>query len=81
VWVQKAELALRIGFTAEPAMGKVALDEGKAFISGKEPLADHPKMGGYPDLYNHLLAVGGGPSRISIMTAEESITRGMRWGV
>ena len=36
---------------------KDGLDEPKGFISGKEPFGYHPEMGGYPDLYNHLLAV------------------------
>jgi hypothetical protein len=46
----------RIGFTAEPASGKNAADEGKGFISGEEPFAYHPKMGRYADLHNHLLS-------------------------
>ena len=43
-----------IGFTAQPAPGKVTLDEGKGFISSGEPFAYHLKMGRYADLYNRL---------------------------
>ena len=35
---------------------KDGLDEPNGFINGKEPFGYHPEMGGYPDLYNHLLA-------------------------
>jgi hypothetical protein len=45
----------RTGFTAEPAPGKSAVDEGKGFITGEEPFAYHPKMGRYANLHNHSL--------------------------
>ena len=51
----QAEKPGRIVFTAVLARGQGAVDERKRFISRRGLLAYHPKMGGYPDLYNHLL--------------------------
>jgi hypothetical protein len=41
----------------DPAGGKSAPDEEDIFIRDGELFGYHPKMGGYPALYNHLLAL------------------------
>jgi hypothetical protein len=39
----------------DPLSGKGVPDEKKIFIHDEEPFEYYPQMGGYPDLYNHLL--------------------------
>jgi hypothetical protein len=41
----QAEKTGRIGFTRGLGLGKGAVDEGKGFISRRELLAYHPKVG------------------------------------
>jgi hypothetical protein len=55
VWSVETLRNAQIGFTAQPALGKGVVDEGQYCLSDGEPFGYHPKMGGYPDLYNHLL--------------------------
>jgi len=46
VFVAKVEIeTLEKGFTAELESGKAAVDEGKGFVSRRELLAYHLKMG------------------------------------
>ena len=49
----------KCGFTAERRGSNAGLDKEKAFICGGRAFGYHPKMGAYPDLYNHLFAMRG----------------------
>jgi hypothetical protein len=49
---------LRWCFTAERRRCEDRLDERKALSGGGGLFGYHPELGGYPDLYNHLLGVG-----------------------
>ena len=42
-------------YAVTPGRSKHGLDEPKEYTTGKVPLGYHPKMGCYPDLYNHSL--------------------------
>ncbi len=42
----QVEASLKRGFTIGTGRSKAGIDETKRFISGDEPFAYHPKMGG-----------------------------------
>jgi hypothetical protein len=48
------------GFTIGTGRSKAGPDEVKGFVSGAEPFGYHPKMGFYPDLFNHLFGTALG---------------------
>jgi hypothetical protein len=54
---RQAETDGRIFFARDLGSGKGAFDERKGFIGQIHLLVYHPKMGGYPNLFNHLFGV------------------------
>ena len=54
------QVCVKRGFTTEIGRSKAGLDETKGFITGAEPFGYHPRMGCYPDLFNHLFGTALG---------------------